>query len=117
MNVAQLSAALHNEAARRAYLRRVEILDQSANLIKARLHIAPDLFVQVYRNDRFDTTNFALIYNSQRVFARDQVGGIWHRHTTALPEAHDASLEGRRPAELPQFLDEVESILAALGLP
>ncbi len=117
MNVAQLSTALPNEAARRAYLRRVEILDQSANLIKARLHIAPDLFVQVYRNDRFDTTNFALIHNNQRIYARDQVGGVWHRHTTALPEAHDASSEGRRPTELPHFLDEVESILAALGLP
>ena len=117
MNVAQLSVALQNEAMRRGYLRRVEVLDQSVSLIKVRLHIAPDLFVQIYRNDRFDTTNLALIHNNQRLYARDQVGGRWHRHTTAQPAAHDVSLEGRRAVDLPQFLDEVESILATLGLP
>ena len=117
MNVAQLSVALQNEVMRRGYLRRVEVLDQSVSLIKVRLHIAPDLFVQIYRNDRFNTTNLALIHNNQRLYARDQVGGNWHRHTAAQPAAHDVSLEGRRAVDLPQFLDEVESILAALGLP
>jgi hypothetical protein len=117
MSVAQISAALQNEVIRRAYLRRVEILDQSISLIKARLHIAPDLFIQIYRNDRFDTTNFALIHNGQRLYARDQVGGIWHRHAIDQPAAHDVGPEGRRAVDLSQFLDEVESILAALGLP
>ena len=117
MNVAQLSVALQNEVIRRGYLRHVEVLDQSISLIKVRLHIAPELFVQIYRNDRFDTTNLALIHNNQRLYARDQVGGKWHRHTIAQPAAHDVSLEGSRAINLPQFLDEVESILAALGLP
>jgi hypothetical protein len=117
MNVAQLSASLQNEAIRRGYVRRVEVLDHSVSLIKARLHIAPDLFIQVYRNDRFDTTNFVLIHNAQRLYGRDQVCGTWHRHTVAQPAAHDASPEGRRAIDLPEFLDEVESILAALSLP
>jgi hypothetical protein len=117
MNVAQLSQTLQIEVTRRGYLRRVEVLDQSFNLIKVRLHIAPDLFVQIYRNDSFDTTNPALIHNSQRLYARDQVGAMWHRHTLTQPAAHDDSAEGRRAADLPQFLDEIESILAALGLP
>lgn len=117
MNVAQLSAALQAEAIRRSYLRRVEVLDQGVRFIKARLHIAPDLFIQVYRNDRFDTTNFVLMHNSQRLYARDQVSGMWHRHTVAQPSIHDISPEGRRSVDLSQFLDEIESILAALGLP
>jgi hypothetical protein len=117
MNVTQLSASLQNEAIRRGYVRRVEVLDHSVSLIKARLHIAPDLFIQVYQNDRFVTTNFVLIHNAQRLYGRDQVGGRWHRHTLAQPAVHDVSPEGCRAVDLPQFLDEVESILAALGLP
>lgn len=117
MNVVQLAASLHDEAMRRGYVRRVEVLDQSASLIKARLHIAPDLFIQIYRNDRFDTTNFVLIHNAQRLYGRDQVCGTWHRHPVAQPAAHDDSPEGRCAIDLPEFLDEVESTLAALGLP
>jgi hypothetical protein len=117
MNVAQLAAAVQNEAMRRGYVRRVEVLDHSVSLIKARLYIAPDLFIQVYRNNRFDTTNLALIYNNQRLHARDQVGGRWHRHTATQPTNHDVSPGGQRAIDLPQFLDEVESILATLSLP
>jgi hypothetical protein len=117
MNVAELSVALQNEVIRRGYLRRVEVLDQSISLIKVRLHIAPDLFIQIYRNDRFDTTYFVLIHNNQHLYGRDQVGGSWHRHTLTQPATHDVSPEGRRAVDLLEFLDEVESILAALGLP
>jgi hypothetical protein len=55
MNLLDLAPAAQVELTRRAYLRRVEVLDQSASLIKLRLQIAPDLFVQIDRNDRFDT--------------------------------------------------------------
>ncbi|MBN1887775.1 MAG: hypothetical protein JW850_07280, partial [Thermoflexales bacterium] len=72
---------------------------------------------QVYRNDRFDTTNLALIHNGQRIYARDQLGGRWHRHTVAAPCQHDATIEGCRAVTLSEFLDEVETVLAALGLP
>lgn len=41
--------ALHREAGSRAYITRLEILDQSQTMLKARLYISPDLFVQVYR--------------------------------------------------------------------
>lgn len=56
------------------------ISDQSQNVLKARLYLAPNLFVQVYRNDRFDTTNLVLVHNDRRVFGRDQLSGQWHRH-------------------------------------
>ena len=93
------------------------MLDHSASLLKVRLYITADLFVQVYRNDRFDTTNLVLMHNEQRLYARDQLAGAWHRHTPAAPESHDTGAEGRRPVNLGEFLDEVEDVLAALGLP
>jgi hypothetical protein len=117
MSVLKLVQAVQDELAQRVYLRRVEVLDQIDSLIKLRLQIASDLFVQIYRNDRFDTTNFVLIHNGQRLYARDQVGSRWHRHTHSDPEQPDISPEGRRPIDLPEFLDEVETILATLGLP
>ncbi len=117
MNVATLFSDLHHEFRSRAYFLRLDVLDQSRTMLKARLHISPDLFVQVYRNDRFETTNFVLIYGGRRLYGRDQLGGVWHRHRVADPEAHDSSPEGRRSVELSEFLDEVESVLATLGLP
>lgn len=86
-------------------------------MLKARLFINPDLFVQVYRNDYFDTTNFVLVHNRQRIYARDQLGGEWHRHISTNTENHDKSVEGKRSVSLPEFLDEVEIILADMDLP
>jgi len=117
MNVPALIVAVYQEVNARAYVARLEVLDQSQTLLKVRLHIASDLFVQVYRNDRFDTTNFVLVYGGRRLYARDQLGGKWHRHTATAPQNHDTSPEGRRPVELAEFLDEVESVMAAMSLP
>lgn len=117
MTVAQMLPALAQALRERAYLHGVEILEQSRNLLKARLHVAPNLYVQVYRNDRFDTTNFALIHNDRRIFGRDHLNGHWHRHPLGAPEVHDKSAEGQRTVDLPEFLDEVEAILSALELP
>lgn len=117
MSVAELLAAVQQEVAHRAYVRRIEILDQTPSLVKVRLLISGDLFIQIYRNDRFDTTNLVLIYNGQRKYARDQVNGIWHRHPADDPAAHDSSPDGRQEVDLTQFLDEIETVLADLGLP
>ncbi len=117
MNVSQILLALHREARQRSYIIRLEVLNHSQHLLKARLYIALDLFVQVYRNDRYDTTNLVLIHARQRLYARDQLGGVWHRHTVTAPDLHDTSAEGRRPVALSEFLDEVEEVLASQGLP
>lgn len=117
MNVAGLCEELRREAKRRAYYDRLEVLEHTTTLLKARLYVSSNLFVQIYRNDHFETTNFVLIHNGQRLYARDQLGGRWHRHTTGAPEAHNHSAEGTRPVNLAEFLDEVEMILATLGLP
>lgn len=117
MMTADLLAALPAEIAGRPYFTHHEILAISASLIKARLHISDSLFIQIYRNDRFDTTNLALIYNGSRIYARDQLGGNWHRHEYEHPERHDHSRAGQTPVTLTEFLDEVETLLTKLGLP
>ncbi|MCL4805640.1 MAG: hypothetical protein KJ046_15160 [Anaerolineae bacterium] len=63
MNTSDLLAQLPLEAQQRPYILRLDVLELTPSLIKARLVISPDIFVQVYRNDRFDSTNLALIYN------------------------------------------------------
>lgn len=117
MNASSLLATLHQAVQERVYFTHLVILDQSWNMLKARLYLAPNLFVQVYRNDRFDTTNLVVIHNDQRIFGRDQLGGQWHRHPAEDPASHDTGPEGRLEVTLNRFLDEVETVLANLGLP
>ena len=117
MKAEELPAIVGKELERRRYFIRLDILEQTLSLVKIRLYISPDLFVQAYRNDRYQTTSLALIYNGQRLYARDELEGSWHRHTFRKPEEHDKSKEGRRPVEIGEFLDEVETVLAALDLP
>lgn len=71
MNVAELSTDLQKEFKRRKYFVRLETLEQTLSLMKTRLFISADLIVQIYRNDRYNTTNLALIHNGKRIFARD----------------------------------------------
>lgn len=117
MSVDDLLIALHEIVQSRTYIIRLEIMDQSVNMLKARLFINPDLFVQVYRNDKFNSTNYALIYNRQRIYARDQLGDKWHRHDIFDPELHDKSEEGKRPVSLSDFMDDVEILLTEMDLP
>jgi len=117
MNVAHFLIALRQENDNRAYIRRLDIQDHTSLMIKARLIISSDLFIQIYHNDQFDTTNLVLIHNKQRIYGRDFLGGVWHRHPAAAPHTHDTSAEGRRPVTLAEFLDEVELILAERNLP
>lgn len=100
MNVPDLAKGLQRELKRRKYFVRMEILDQTLSIIKARLYISPDLFVQVYRNDRFQTTNLVLIHNGSRLFGRDEVDGRWHRHVHTASEEHDFGAGGQRAIEL-----------------
>lgn len=117
MKAEDILRLIHEENENRAYFTRIVVLDQSARLVKVRLYISATLFIQIYRNDQFNTTSFVLIYNKQRLYARDQLGDLWHRHTVAAPHLHDTSAEGRKGVTLSEFLDEVELVLSAKGLP
>lgn len=105
IHAAELPATVEEELKRRKYFSRMDVLDQTLSLVKIRLYITPDLFVQIYRNDRYQTTNLVLIHNNQRLYARDELDSHWHRHrhTHITPEEHDTSKEGQRPVEVGEF--------------
>ena len=105
MKAEDLPAIVGKELQRRKYLIRMDVLEQTFSLVKIRLYISPDLFVQIYRNDFYQTTNLVLIQNGRRLYARDELDGRWHRHIYRRPEEHDTSKEGRRPVEVSEFLD------------
>jgi hypothetical protein len=51
IDTTSISAALRNLADDPLFIR-IEVLDLTRNLIKARLYLREDLFIRVYRNDR-----------------------------------------------------------------
>lgn len=85
-------------------------------VLKLRLYVKPDIFVQIYRNDEYDSTNFTLISAGQRIYARDQVRSVWHRHPTNDPISHNYSPNGSTPVTLTTFLSEVDEIIKRLGI-
>jgi len=94
----------------------IEVLDHTWHIIKARLYFDSDLFIQVYRNDKTDVTNFLLMYGGGRVYARDEKWGVWHRHPVDNPDAHDFSREGQREVGFQEFIVEVYAMLEDLSL-
>ena len=94
----------------------LDILILTKQVVKLRLYLSAELFIQAYRNDRYDTTNFALIFNGQRLYARDELAGDWHRHPLTDPAHHDKTVEGQRQVTFEEFLNEVETILVERDL-
>ncbi|MCK5328661.1 MAG: hypothetical protein KAR36_08660 [Candidatus Latescibacteria bacterium] len=95
---------------------RIEVLDHTRHIIKARLYFDSDLFIQVYRNDKTDATNFLLMYGGRRIYARDEKGSVWHRHPEDRPDSHDLSPEGQREIGFREFIMEVYAVLEGLSL-
>jgi len=101
--VGQLQEALEAAEKSRAYITRLDWLDIGESFLKARLYLDSDLFVQVYRNDKYSTTNFALIQGEIRIYGCDELSGKWHRHPADDPAQHDTSAEGQSAVSLGEF--------------
>lgn len=117
MTVSTLLHDVYRALHERSYFVRLDLLEQSANILKLRPYITSTLFIQMYRNDRLDTTNFVLVYNGQRLYVRDELAGQWHRHPAEDPAQHDYTPEGQRVVAFDEFLDEIEFVLSRLNLP
>ena len=74
----------------------VLLVDETDSAVKYRFFIDASLFVQIYRNVETGTTNYVLIRDFMRVYARDCYDGIWHRHPFEDPDEHNSSTDGRR---------------------
>ena len=89
----------------------VQIISQGAYTVKMWINITPELKVQLYHNEKTDTTNFSLLLHDARIYGRNKRKGAWHRHPIERPLEHDVSSEGAKSVTIAQFLEEVDKIL------
>lgn len=90
---------------------KLDILDITSSVIKARLVIKPDIYLQIYENVRRPKSSYTLIVGQNRFYGRDMREGSWHRHSVDNPEIHNDSDEGSRTISIFDFIEEVKGIL------
>lgn len=111
MQIADRIRGIETAARRYPFVRQVIKVDETYYSVKYRLIIAPDLFIQLYFNERSGTAGLVLVYRRERLYGRDCESGSWHRHPIEDPAAHDVSPEGQRAVSIDEFLGEVQDIL------
>lgn len=116
MRTIDRSHEIETAASQYAFIRRVVKVDQTHYSVKYRLYIAPDLFVQLYFNERSGTIGMVLVHHNQRIYGRDCEAGNWHRHPVDDPLMHDTSPSGAQSVSVGDFLAEIQDILVSNGL-
>lgn len=104
------------QASRDPLFQKLDILDITSSVIKARLMIKGDLFIQIYENVRKPKCSYALIIGNDRFYGRDMRENSWHRHPIHNPESHNDSGEATRSINMLEFIDEVKEILIQQNL-
>ncbi len=84
-------------------VRSVEVESFDNLILKVRVYLLKNLFINVFYNDHTKRIAFALIKNERRVFGADNTGG-WHMHPVENPEEHRPS----SPVSFGEFLKLVE---------
>ena len=90
---------------------RVETLAKTKNAVKIKILITENIYIQLYYNQETGTRNYVLICWNRRLFGRDCVGGVWHKHPFENPEDHDSSEDGKREVSILDFFEEVFNLL------
>ena len=111
MNTIQSLLEEIKEIARSYPLHDSKITDIQTHIFKVRLYLSEDIFVQVYRNDKNNLTSFTLIVEDERLYGRDQIEGLWHRHPFGGPSIHDRSPQRKEAVNLRTFFAEVCELL------
>lgn len=75
-------------------------------IVKSRIFLIDDSFIEVYYNFENGKTSFALIKNNNRIFGTDNLG-FWHIHPFESPEKHIRSGE----IKLEDFIKKIKSNL------
>ena len=106
MDVATFLSSLLEALADRSFVRSVD-LHTEVVVVKGRVLLEDDRFLQVYFNERTGTTAFALIENDQRIWDvdYDDLRG-WHVHPIGQPNQH-ADIESMTPQEVVETLARV----------
>lgn len=81
-------------------------LETEAIVVKGRVQLERDRFLQVYFNERTGTTAFALIEEDQRIWGTDYDDPRgWHVHPVDQPDQHQ-SIEPKTVGEIVTALEE-----------
>ena len=88
-----------------------DILDITSSVLKARLMIKADIYIQIYENVRKPKCIYTLIVGNNRFYGRDMREDSWHMHSVDNPEIHNDSEEGSRIISIFDFIEEVKGIL------
>lgn len=106
MDVETFLSSLLDALADRPFVRSVD-LDTEAIVIRGRILLEQDRFLQVYFNEETGTTAFALIEGEQRIWGidYDELRG-WHEHPVERPSDHQ-DIEPMPPADVVEKLEAV----------
>ncbi len=80
-------------------------------VLKGKVLLAKNRFLQIYFNERTGTTAFALIEKERRIWGidYDNLRG-WHEHTTEDPESH----ESIPPADVQETMRRLSEVWSRL---
>ena len=93
------------------FVQSVTEIEQTDITLSLRLHIRPQLFVQLFFGQRSGSLYMALIEGKRRVFGIDREIGDWHIHPYENVEKHEHLADGLEPKPLFTFLARVEELL------
>jgi|SRR3990167_9103018 len=89
----------------------LKILEKTKSIIKARLYVFEDIYVQIYVNIKKPKKSFTLVLNDKRIFGKDYIFGQWHLHPFENQEYYDESEKGRESVAVKEFVEEALSII------
>ena len=95
---------------------KLDILDITSSVLKARLMIRADIYIQIYENVRRPKCSYTLIVGNNRFYGRDMRVDSWHRHSVDNPEIHDDSEDASTSISVLDFVEEVKEILIQKNL-
>ena len=99
------------ETVAKLYSLRAEILARTKNAVKVKVPITENIYIQFYYNQETGTKNYVLIGWNRRLFGRDCISSVWHKHPFENPEDHDFSEDGKREISISDFFEEVFKLL------
>jgi hypothetical protein len=87
ITTAEFSQAVQKAAANLFPHHLLQLTIIRATRMKARIHLGPDQFVDIFFREETQRVDFALIVAGQRVFGLDNLSG-WHEHPVHDPSQH-----------------------------
>lgn len=90
----------------------LKIIEKTKSVLKARLFVSEDIFIQIYVNLKRPKRSYALVINDSRVFGKDYLFEEWHPHPFESPGRHDVSGKAKQPVAIEDFVEEALFILS-----